>query len=77
MIALPLSPQLLTAAVGAIFGAGTVWGISRAHEAATRRDVNAIGGIVRRDRWNMMIALMVILERREDRQRLADLLRQQ
>ena len=44
---------------------------------ANRKDTNALGKVVRRDRWNNMLAQMVIIEKREDRQRLADLLREQ
>ncbi|MGH9685303.1 MAG: hypothetical protein ACRD4S_17035 [Candidatus Acidiferrales bacterium] len=69
--------QILVAVASAIFGAGVAWGAMRAQGAAVRKDVNALGAIVRRDRWNLMMSLFVILEKREDRQRLADLMRQQ
>ena len=69
--------QMLIAAVSAIFGAGVAWGMMRTQAAAMRKDVNALGAIVRRDRWNLMMALFVTLEKRDDRQRLADLMRQQ
>jgi len=65
--------QLIIWVVGVVFGAGGAWAMVR----QTRKDVNAIGAIMRRDRWNLLIALMVTLEKREDRQRLADLMRQQ
>lgn len=58
--------------VGAIFGAGGAWAIF----ARMQRDVNALGRVVRRDRWNHMLADMVIHEKREDRQRIADLMRE-
>ena len=68
-----LAPGLAVWVIGVIFGAGGAWAIF----LRVRKDVNAIGAVQRRDRWNLMLALMVIHERREDRQRLADLLRQQ
>lgn len=58
--------------VGVIFGAG----ITLAMVRQMRRDVNGIGKIQRRDRWNTMLARMVITEIREDRQVIADLLRE-
>lgn len=59
--------------VSTIFAAGGAWVAFR----QVRKDVNGIGKIQRRDRWNNMLGLMVITERREDRQRLADLMREQ
>lgn len=59
--------------MGLVFGAGGAWAIFM----RMRKDVNGIGAVQRRDRWNLILALMVIHEKREDRQRLADLLRQQ
>lgn len=69
--------QILLAAVSAIFGGGVALGFSRARDAGTRKDLNAVGKIQRRDRWNLMLALMVTTEKRADRQRLADLMREQ
>ena len=69
--------QLAVGIVSAIFGAGVAWGIVRSQGAQDRRDLNAIGATMRRYHHNMLIALMVITQDREDRQRLADLLRQQ
>jgi hypothetical protein len=72
-----LPPQiftwLLSTVIGLIFGAGGAWAVFQ----RMRKDLNGIGAVQRRDRWNSMLALMVIHEKREDRQRLADLLRQQ
>lgn len=59
--------------LGLSFGAGGAVYMARAN----RKDTNALGKVVRRDRWNNMLAQMVIIEKREDRQRLADLLREQ
>lgn len=70
---LPIPAQILTWLVSAIFGAGVAWGAF----SRMRKDVNGIGAATRRNHWNTLIALMVITEKREDRQRLADLLRQQ
>lgn len=64
---------LVTWATGMVFGAGGAWAIF----LRMRKDLNGIGAVQRRDRWNLILALMVIHEKREDRQRLADLLRQQ
>lgn len=58
--------------VGVIFGAGITLAVVR----QMRKDVNGIGKIQRRDRWNTMLARMVITEIREDRQVIADLLRE-
>jgi hypothetical protein len=59
--------------IGAIFGAGGAWAVFQ----RMRKDVNGIGAVQRRDRWNSMLATMVVTEEREDRQRWADLMRQQ
>jgi hypothetical protein len=56
---------------GAIFGAGGAW----AAFLRMKKDVNALGRIVRRDRWNLVLALMVMSDAREDRERLAELMR--
>lgn len=63
--------------IGLIFGAAVALTTMRLTIAQAKKDVNAIGAIVRRDRWNLLLALMVITEEREGRQRLADLMRQQ
>jgi hypothetical protein len=68
-----IDSKLVIWIVSMIFGAGAAWGAFK----TLRKDVNAIGQIQRRDRWNLMIAMLVITEKREDRQRLADLMRQQ
>lgn len=73
----PQEIQILVALVSGIFGAGVALGVSRTRDAGTRKDVNALGKIQRRDRWNHMLWDMVVTERREDRQRLADLMREQ
>lgn len=57
---------------GLVFGAG----VREAAFARMKRDVNGLGKVTRRDRWNRMLADMVILERREDREQLARLLRE-
>lgn len=64
---------LASGAIGLIFGAGGAWAVF----LRVRKDLNAIGAVQRRDRWNSMLAQMVILGKREDRQRMADLMRQQ
>jgi hypothetical protein len=69
----PIPSQILIWLVGVIFGAGAAWGTF----ARMRKDMNGIGAATRRNNWNTLIALMVITEKREDRQCLADLLRQQ
>lgn len=58
---------------GVIFGAGGAWAIF----LRVRKDLNALGKIQRRDRWNLMLALLVIIEKRDDRQRIVDLMRDQ
>jgi hypothetical protein len=63
--------------VAAIFTAGGILATLRLAVAQMRKDINALGATVRRDRWNNMLADMVTTESREDRQRLADLMRQQ
>lgn len=65
--------QFIWSLVLAIFGAGSLWGSF----LRMRKDMNGIGRVMRRDRWNHMLAEMVRLENREDRQRLADLMREQ
>lgn len=57
---------------GAIFGAGGAW----AAFVRMKKDVNALGRIVRRDRWNLVLALMVTSDSRENRERLAELMRE-
>jgi len=59
-------------AAGLIFGAGGAWAIFK----RVRKDVNGIGKIQRRDRWNRMLADMVTLEKREDRELLARMMRE-
>lgn len=56
---------------GAIFGAGGAWAVF----SRMQKDVNALGRGFRRDRSNLMLSLMVISDRREDREQLADLMR--
>lgn len=58
--------------VGVVFGAGATWAIFM----RLRRDVNGIGNIVRRDRWNRTLAQMVLLDSREDREQLARMLKE-
>lgn len=69
----PLTWQFIWSLVGAIFYAGITYAVI----LQLRKDVNGIGRVMRRDRWNHMLAEMVRLEDREDRQRLADLMREQ
>lgn len=57
---------------GLVFGAG----IAKSDLLRLKRDVNGLGKVTRRDRWNGMLAQMVILEKREDREQLARLLRE-
>jgi hypothetical protein len=72
-----LPSQVLVWMVGVIFGAGA-WSMKNEMSIRQmRKDLNGIGANVRRTNWNLLVALMVITEKREDRQRLADLLRQQ
>jgi hypothetical protein len=68
-----LTWQFISWLVGAIFYAGITYAVI----LQLRKDVNGIGRVMRRDRWNHMLAEMVQLEDREDRQRLADLMREQ
>lgn len=72
-----LASEPLLWLVAAIFTAGGILAKMRSDLAQNRKDINALGAIVRRDRWNKMLADMVTTESREDRQRLADLMRQQ
>lgn len=58
--------------IGVVFGAG----IGSATVAAMRKDVNGIGNVVRRDRWNRTLAQMVLLDSREDREQLARMLKE-
>jgi hypothetical protein len=58
-------------AAGLIFGAGGAWAIFE----RTRKDVNALGKTVQRDRWNEALAHMVLLDRREDREAYASMRR--
>ncbi|MGH9716392.1 MAG: hypothetical protein ACRD4R_06665 [Candidatus Acidiferrales bacterium] len=59
-------------AIGAIFGAGGAWAVF----SRMQKDLNGLGRAVRRDRWNRMLADMVTTEKREDRERLAAMLRE-
>jgi hypothetical protein len=59
--------------VGVVFGAGSAWALF----VRTRKDVNALGRVVRRDRWNHMLAEMAATDSREDRRLLADMMREQ
>jgi hypothetical protein len=68
-----LTWQFIAWLVGGIFYAGITYAVI----LQLRKDVNGIGRVMRRDRWNHMLAEMVQLEDREDRQRLADLMREQ
>ena len=72
-----ISPEVLVLIITVIFGAGVTVAVLRSGLAQARKDINAIGMSVRRNNLNLMIALFVIMDSRDDRQRLADLLRQQ
>jgi hypothetical protein len=69
----PLTWQFISWLVATIFAAGIAFAALR----QLRKDVNGIGRVMRRDRWNHMLAEMVRLDNRDDRQRLADLMREQ
>lgn len=69
--------QLMPWALGLVFSAGSLIAGMRLGQAQARKDINAIGKIQRHDRWNLMLAMMVVTEKREDRQRFADLMREQ
>lgn len=56
---------------GLIFGAGVAW----AKFLRLHRDLNGLGRGYRRDRWNFMLAVMAMTEKREDRELLANFLR--
>lgn len=56
---------------GLIFGAGGAW----AAFLRQRKDVNSLGRGYRRDRWNFMLAMMTMTDKREDRELLANFLR--
>jgi hypothetical protein len=61
--------------VGIIFGAGIAYGGMKAGLARQKTDLNAIGGKQRRFEKNTVLALMIILEKREDRMRVARFLK--
>jgi len=73
MIPAAIPTSALIWIVGLIFVAGSLF----ANLKTLRKDVNGIGNSVRRQQWNLLIALLVITDSRDDRQRIADLLRQQ
>lgn len=57
--------------VGVIFGAGATWGLLK----QTRKDLNGIGGRQRRFEKNIVLALLINAEKREDRMLLAQFLK--
>jgi hypothetical protein len=63
----------LSFASGVIFSAGILF----ARIMRISKDVNGLGGRSGRFERNMVLTLMVVLEKREDRQVLAEMLRQQ
>lgn len=72
-----ISPEVLVPIITVIFGAGGILAALRSKVDQSRKDINAIGMNTRRERWNKMLWEMVVTEKREDRQRLADLMREQ
>lgn len=67
-----VSAEVWIFAVGVVFGAGGAWAVFQ----RLRKDVNGIGGILRRDRWNRTLEEMVQRDNREDRQRLFEALKE-
>ena len=57
--------------VGAIFGAGSAWAALQ----RTRKDLNGVGGRQRRFEKNVVLALMINAQKREDRMLLAQFLK--
>ena len=60
-------PALIPWLIGAIFGAGGAYALLR----QTRKALNGVSARQRRSQWNTMLAIMVIIEKREDRALLA------
>jgi hypothetical protein len=67
-----ISSQLITWCIGLIFGAGGAWAMFR----QTRKDLNGIGARTRRFERNLLLYLMVTTEKREDRDKLAQFLKE-
>jgi hypothetical protein len=65
-------PQIGIWLLSTVFSAGVAW----AAFGRMRKDINAIGRIQRRDRWNAMLTTMVITEERKDREAIAALMRE-
>jgi hypothetical protein len=59
--------ELAWAVLGAIFAAGAFY----ARVSQMRKDINGIGGKSRRFEKNMTLVLMVMTERKEDREMIA------
>ena len=57
--------------IGVIFGAGAAWGAVQ----RTRKDLNGVGGRQRRFEKNVVLALLINAEKREDRMLLAQFLK--
>jgi len=66
-----LPTQAVIWIVGVIFGAGGAWGAIQ----RTRKDLNGVGGRQRRFEKNVVLALMINAEKREDRMLLAQFLK--
>jgi len=76
--------KALWALAGAVFGAGVAYGTARGKFFRLEKDVNGLGACMRenfrrvdRQLKNFSLGLFIILDKREDRQRLADLMREQ
>lgn len=71
--------HLLTWIVGVIFAAGGAWVLLkqvRKQADETRRELNGLGASMRKKERNMLLALMVICEKKEDRVLLANYLKE-
>jgi hypothetical protein len=74
-----IDSHLLTFIVTAIFFAGNAWlalKLVRKQSDETLKQLNGLGAGTRRRERNLILALMVITERREDREVLADFFRE-
>jgi hypothetical protein len=63
--------QLLIWIIGVIFGAGIAYGAMQ----RMKKDLNGVGGRQRRFEKNLVLVMMVITEKREDRMFLAQFLK--
>jgi hypothetical protein len=64
--------EAISSIAGAIFALGVAWAVLR----QTRRDLNGLGRRTKRVDTNLILWLLVVTEKREDRALLVELLRE-